>query len=231
MSRSGTRWPRGIIEGFVIVVSILLALAADAWWDGQQVRAAKAELIEAVRGDFAATRDELAQALQYLEGSTARTAAYLDVVRSGDAIGTDSLSLLYQDTFAGFVVTLRLSNYDGAVTSGSLRSIASPELMEALTRFDGFRDWWEVHLRVLGDVHYRGPTWELRKQLGTQYVLVNPERAPNHFRLSDAELRAVLTGREAYAVAEVHAIIFRNIQASFSQMDEAAEAVLAVLEG
>jgi len=30
------RWSRALVEGLVIVVSILLALAADAWWEGVQ---------------------------------------------------------------------------------------------------------------------------------------------------------------------------------------------------
>jgi len=36
MSRPPIAWPRLLVEGLVIVVSILLAFAIDAWWEDRQ---------------------------------------------------------------------------------------------------------------------------------------------------------------------------------------------------
>jgi hypothetical protein len=36
MSRPPIAWPRMFVEGVVIVVSIFLAFAIDAWWDDRQ---------------------------------------------------------------------------------------------------------------------------------------------------------------------------------------------------
>ena len=43
MSRPPIAWPRLLVEGLVIVVSILLAFAIDAWWEDRQ-EAEKARL-------------------------------------------------------------------------------------------------------------------------------------------------------------------------------------------
>ena len=47
---------RLIAEGFVIVVSVLLALGADARWDGRQQEEAVANHLRALRRDFGQMR-------------------------------------------------------------------------------------------------------------------------------------------------------------------------------
>ena len=39
-------WLRVIVEGVVIVGSVLLALAADAWWDGREDQSFATEALE-----------------------------------------------------------------------------------------------------------------------------------------------------------------------------------------
>ncbi len=45
-------WPRILVEGVVIVGSILLAFGIDAWWDGVQERALELEYAERLRADL-----------------------------------------------------------------------------------------------------------------------------------------------------------------------------------
>ncbi len=59
------RRPRILIEGVVIVASILLALAADAWWDGVQERAEERKVLSAIRADFEMNLEILAHTGEY----------------------------------------------------------------------------------------------------------------------------------------------------------------------
>lgn len=78
---SSPRALRFIGEGVVIVVSILLALAADAWWDGRQDRAAEAALLESLHAEISLNVEELDQ-WEALRAQTARHSnALLALVR------------------------------------------------------------------------------------------------------------------------------------------------------
>lgn len=69
-------WLRVALEGVVIVTSILLALAADAWWDGRQDRSVEQEvlsqLVFALQSDTADLNSNLR--------SSARTSAAIDSI-------------------------------------------------------------------------------------------------------------------------------------------------------
>jgi hypothetical protein len=53
--------PRILVEGLVIIASILLALAADAWWDGVQARGEEREILKALRAEFETNQNVIAQ--------------------------------------------------------------------------------------------------------------------------------------------------------------------------
>lgn len=60
MSReSGRRWGFLIAEAVLIVVSILLAVATDAWWDGRKELEERRNLLAALEADFTQTGQDL----------------------------------------------------------------------------------------------------------------------------------------------------------------------------
>ena len=56
MNRTPIPWPRILAEAVVIAASILLALAADAWWDGQQATQLEADVLSALADEVAANQ-------------------------------------------------------------------------------------------------------------------------------------------------------------------------------
>jgi hypothetical protein len=221
---------RAVIEAVVIVGSILLAFSIDAAWDRSLEREERMELIRAIRDDMSGTRAEISEVMPRIEESLGQTVAYFEVLIEGTDVPVDSLSVLFGSTFHGFALQPPLSSYDGAITSGRIASIMSPELRAAFTDFDVARSYWEGHFSTLYDTHYLGPTWELRRTIGTQDAVRRRGRTPAQFQLDDNQLRAVLTSPEAYAAAEVHGIIYRNIYSSLRRMDEAASRAIAILD-
>jgi hypothetical protein len=220
---------RVILEAVVIVGSILLAFAIDAAWDRSLDRERRSELIAALRSDFVATAEQLDSVIPFVEASLRRTNRYHQGLIQELDLPLDSLRGYFNATFDGFVFQPSLSNYDGAISSGRLAEIATPELNAAFSDFDVARAWWEQHLGTLFEAHYVGPTWELRRRIGTEAVVENPRDAPPSMRLSDSETLELLSSPEAYAAAEVHRIIFGNIYVSFLQMDSAAVAIAELL--
>ena len=62
-------WMRVLVEGAVIVVSILMALGIEAWWDGSQDRSAETEILAGLRADFEENdRQVVAQVLMRARG-------------------------------------------------------------------------------------------------------------------------------------------------------------------
>jgi len=223
-------WARIFAEGFAIVVSILLAFGIQAWWDARVTRTAQLELIGAIRSDFVATREALAEAMETLEDRLARSQAYFDAMRQQTPISLDSLQYLFVATFSGTRFQPRVWAYDGAVSSGALTEIATPELMAALAQFEEGRRWWMTHSEVAGEVHYGGPTWELRRAIGSQDVLTLPDRAPPAFRMSEQAQREAMGSRLAYAATEVHQRVWSNILSAFRNMDAGAEDAIQALD-
>lgn len=229
-SESRLRLKRALVEVVVIVGSILLAFWIDAAWDRRLESEQRIELMRAIRADLVGTRAALSEVVPTIEASTERTRTYMEVLRDERPISLDSLSYLFDATFDGFILQPPLSSYDGAINSGRLSSIATPELRESLTEFDVARAVWREHFATLYDTHYLGPTWELRQVIGSQSVIRQPSRAPPAFRLGDRDLRDVVSSRAAYAAAEVHGIIYQNIQFALEAMDEAASRAIAILD-
>src|SRR5262245_61065830 len=52
-------WVRVCGEGMLIVVSVILGLALDGWWDGRQANRLEADILTAVKIEIAANREAL----------------------------------------------------------------------------------------------------------------------------------------------------------------------------
>ncbi len=81
-------------EGIAIVVSILLAFAIDAWWDGSREREREATVLEGLQTEFEANRERLEYNLGRHERVEDAAAILLDVADGRLTIPTDSLGWL-----------------------------------------------------------------------------------------------------------------------------------------
>ena len=66
-------WLRVFVEGAVIVASILLAFALDAWWDRRGERVWERAQLEALHGEFTENHIDLSSALEVHELVRARS--------------------------------------------------------------------------------------------------------------------------------------------------------------
>ncbi len=108
-SRQPVDWNRLVVEGLVIVVSILLAFAIDAWWDQQrEVRDANDQVARVV-SEFRANVAILQAQDQSLEYTTRAAREFLSIM--GPDVGPVSIQDIGSMMFRIYgVATLSLSN-------------------------------------------------------------------------------------------------------------------------
>lgn len=132
-------WPRILVEGAVIVASILLALAVESWWDAVQER-------EETRQDLISVAQELAEnraLVQFEVDFAARLAAgSASIVATLESVPTGSVVAIADTTvFLGTTPPSTLNASLGAVealiASGRLARIEDPSVR---SRLAGLRD-------------------------------------------------------------------------------------------
>lgn len=221
------RWMRWLGEGALIVISILLAFAIDAWWDGRQEANQRNELLQALHDDFSATSELLADAIRSAEAIRERSATYLQVVEEGEDIPVDSLRRLYRSISQGTPFEARVGSYQAALTTGGIELARNPSLMNALNEFDQALDLHEIHWELLGEIYYVGAVQDLRNVVGSSRAPSAPSGSPIRRLLpDDFDLRS----RAAYAAMEPVAGIHLNQLRALRDMKQAADAVVLSID-
>ena len=159
---------QGILaEGVIIVASILVAFAIDAWWDDRQEARQQAKLIVALKLDFETTKARLETSIEYPDSLIARTDSFLQAAGSDEVVPIDSLRHFGGGAFHKIDFEPALSAYESAIATGKLGLIESPKLLQLITEFNEERASYELHDRITEYKHYLGPIWDVRRELGS----------------------------------------------------------------
>jgi len=137
------RFSRLLVEGIVIVASILAAFALDRWWESVRARREEQQVLQALDVEFRAARDQLESysALhQRVLHSVELVRGELDqAVREGSpfvVLPDTSLALLYIPP----TTQLTLGTLDGLVGSARLGVIRNAELRSSLASWGSTLD-------------------------------------------------------------------------------------------
>ena len=127
-------WPRLVAEGVIIILSILLALAGQAWWEGRQDRAEEREILRGLETDFVANLEQLANVHRQLEDQARGISNLLDLHDAGDYDAPPDRSypaaVNNPRTFTSQDGTL-----DAVIATGRLRVIDDVDLRDVLVRW------------------------------------------------------------------------------------------------
>lgn len=226
MTQPRRNWGFLLTEAALIVASILLAFAIDAWWDGRQVEEQRVELLTSLREDLAATAADLDTAIAETRELVSRSGGFLEAARSDPDVGPDSLLYLFAAVANAAFFEPTLSSYRTAVATGAIELIRSPTLVEALTDFDLALGTFDLHMRVSADLFYQGPLQDLRRA-GVE--IDDPRRLPGDYWMvlpENFDLRSTL----AVGSAEPIFTIQRNMLENLEDMDAATTRALAELD-
>ena len=127
---------RVVIEGITIVFSILVAFAADAWWQERGDRRDAAESLRVVRTDLAsgiAHLEELRTHVQ--EGADAAFTAYTAMVQGVPEDERDQVEEHLRRSASRRTMRLPSTGYREIVSTGGLSLISDGSIREALISF------------------------------------------------------------------------------------------------
>jgi hypothetical protein len=133
-------WLRIIVEGVVIVGSILLAFGIDAWWDGEQDRRAASEYVVRLTSDL---QEDISRWQEQSVNNARKQeslARVLEWVRADDQTLESGARLLDDFTtsthlaYGEVAIQSQRSTFDELISTGGLRSL-SPLLRELLLNY------------------------------------------------------------------------------------------------
>ncbi len=226
----GTRWRRFLAEGVVIVGSILLAFAIQAWWDSKGEANQSSALIAALSEDFKAADLRLTEVLAaheraYLSAERLLSYAEAGGVPADDRAKVDSVfsRLFYSmDKFnppMGTVETI--------LSSGRLDLFDDAELVRELTRWtsaiDDYKEW-----EAAGSDHFYSvlyPYLAAKVNLKDLDMAVPWEVPWPHEPTSAADL---ISDGEFRSVLYMHYVIFHNIREATPQLEEAIARIVEI---
>jgi hypothetical protein len=161
-------WARVLVEGVVIVASILLAFGIDAWWSERQERIEERDILTGLKADFVANRAALAEdiALHLRFQDLPTEFEMMDPAAAADLSG-DSAQWYVRSMIATRMFDACDGTLDAVFASGKLDGIGDHRLRDALvgwkSRVDDAaeegRDFRQGALRVLDRVSQLGGPW------------------------------------------------------------------------
>ena len=223
-----------LLEGFVIIASILLAFAIDAAWDERQEQRIRAELIETLIADFELNQKRLEKNIASAQASVDKQTRFLKVISTGADISRDEMSELAYAFVLWDVFEPVLSTYEAAVGRDGLASIHSVLFSRAVADFYESKGIYDTHHMIGAEIYYHGGMRDLRAELGSLGVLLRSEESctgrscifPASMDLSMEELRSFVARPDVFATFETIRIVHINMLASLEGMDVAMSSAL-----
>jgi hypothetical protein len=134
------RWRDLGVEGVVIVASILLAFALDAWWDSRAQRQEEGQVLENLRTDFQAAGSQLDRYLLVDQTTLTSIEAILRSVRAARAAGDARVDVATVDLARTLIAPTfdpRTGSLDGLLASGRLGILRNENLRQRLSAWPG----------------------------------------------------------------------------------------------
>jgi hypothetical protein len=129
-------WSRVVAEGLVIAVSILLALAADAWWEGVQERRLESQYLVQLAVDFGNMDDRVTGWLESEQRDLSAAVRLLEAVDSDVAFPPgDSIGSWWVQSWSSPARQVGDGLLQEMVATGSLRLIRDDSLRVRLSSF------------------------------------------------------------------------------------------------
>jgi hypothetical protein len=136
LSRIGLAWRDAVRDIILIVVSILIAFALDAWWDNQLDRQRERAHLETLLAEFRANHERLDSYLIQVSGSFDSTLQVLELMGPApEPISPDVLANLINESFDVGTFTPHGGAVEALLASGELSLIRNQELSTMLSQW------------------------------------------------------------------------------------------------
>lgn len=151
-------WFRVLVEGIVIVGSILLAFGIEAWWDSSQDEARERQYLESLRSEFSAVQAEFPNSERQRVRTLRAHEALIGQMQGDTPAPADSLLLWISLTSFPISFDPPRAVFDDMISGGGTQLIQFDSLRLALAQYDA------VLARMRGSDEAAWATWEQRIQ-------------------------------------------------------------------
>jgi hypothetical protein len=198
VERIGASWRYAFRDIVLIVVSILIAFALEAWWDGRRTLAEEGAALAAVRDDVRAARIELDSVL--LRNERVLDAAGTLLTLTAPEIMTlapdSALRLLGSGYGGGLTFDPSTGALQGLLSAGTLSDIRNHRLAAGLSAWPGLMDEIEEDQVFIIDSFNR--LQDVRVRTGTlESSMVHYGLLPGPARFSETEVLGRLLDGDA----------------------------------
>jgi hypothetical protein len=220
--RGGVRWRRLLAEGVVIVSSVLLALAADAWWDARVDAIQSHALVAALAADFESAGN-LAETTRTFHGramgAAERLLTYAEeggVPETERAAADSAFSLLF---YSMVPFEPPMGTVETILSSGRLDLLDDRELVGELTQWTSIVQNYKSWESALKDSFYHS----LVPLMGARLNLQDLDRAVPwevpwpHDRTPAVDL---LTDQSFRSALYLHYVLLHNTTSAFPLVEE-----------
>jgi len=238
-NEQGRPWGRWFVEIAVIVLSILLAFAIEAWWDERQEREDEREILAGLEREFTDYRDKLNRAVEKHDLMRVAMEELLQAAETGRWTST-VLTLDDAVTRSMWPPTTELSGgvRDALIQAGRLEIISNRALREKLAL------WAGIHAEVFDDEEFsRGIVFNQMMPFlisngydmgGVLHGFSDADASGDHLENDEPEARRLLGDRRFRALIQfrlgfwIHAMQeyeagLRAVEEILSQIDQAQE--------
>jgi hypothetical protein len=136
-------WSQAAGEAFLILLGILLALGADAWWDERSERRQEAEYLDALVAELDQMRSHVEGVIRTTEQIEDAGSALLQVVPNWDTFETDSLGVLLVTVSHEVGWAPPNTVYQDLINTGAVGIIRSESVRRGLNELMGTLAWVE----------------------------------------------------------------------------------------
>ncbi len=227
-------WLRAVLEGALIVSSILLAFGIDAWWADQQDEKESLRLVAGLHEDFAATRSALFETIRIQEETIDRLAR-LDRMTEVDLahVPADSVDGFVFAVQAPWTFDAQSGTLEALIASGRLSILSVPGLSGALLSWKArVADLEEEKsdVRAIADAT-RHRTAVLGGPWGTELLAVSPAMAEALQRLPPPDLTLVATDADLRALLREKRVVSIIYMAELIPLLERTDSIIEILDG
>jgi hypothetical protein len=143
-------WRGGLREFLIIVAGVLVALAAQAWWQQRDNRAREHDYLRQLLDETRQNEDRISDALGFDSAVYAMQSRLVQAFRSpGPLPPNDSLAAWMVGTLASSNLQLLTGTYEAIVSAGDLRLLQTDTLRAQVIRYAAALENGQAMMRLL----------------------------------------------------------------------------------
>lgn len=218
-------WARFGVEAVLIVASILVAFAIDAWWDSRSARMQEIALLNSLSQDFeeAASEFDRSKSVQLLIARAGETLITYSEVGSVPIEERERFDLLISQHFARYTFDSPTGTVDSAIGSGKINLLSNQRLVAELTQWSAAVE--EVRqLQTDARAHFYT---RIYPYLASRYDLEDMDKGYPQFvdnfpwQQDASNAYDLVSDREFMSIIYMHWVISTNILTALGVVEEA----------